>query len=284
MSQVNAADLITCSRCGSEMKKDSRYCMKCGNLNYAHQDNQFMKQYAIKDIKQGSYIAGLEQAKTLGLDVPKDVSNHEFTICLIVNLIFLGIPFLILAILSILSYNSGDMDIGSVIGFIIGACLAFIFIYGYQRMIIKAGESWVSAYVPFYGPYVLFKISLGSGWLFLLTYIPVVNFIVSIAATVNLAKKFNKSALLMLLFPFVMIPIIGFDSNTVYLFENKKELSARTLTLDPTKKTKSEKEYGKKKLIITLVVIAVLGLALWLGWDILVDLYEFFLEQLEFFK
>ena len=101
MSQVNAADLITCSRCGSEMKKDSRYCMKCGNLNYSHEDNQFMKQYAIKDIKQGSYIAGLEQAKSLGLDVPKDVSNHEFRTCFIVNAILFGIPLLLVLIIDL---------------------------------------------------------------------------------------------------------------------------------------------------------------------------------------
>ena len=31
---------IYCSRCGAEMKSTSRYCMKCGNLNYDHEDNK----------------------------------------------------------------------------------------------------------------------------------------------------------------------------------------------------------------------------------------------------
>ena len=40
------------------MKKDSRYCMKCGQLNYAHPDNESMKQYAWQSIKEGNYVSG----------------------------------------------------------------------------------------------------------------------------------------------------------------------------------------------------------------------------------
>ena len=32
-------NVIYCSRCGSEMSANSRYCMKCGNLNENHPDN-----------------------------------------------------------------------------------------------------------------------------------------------------------------------------------------------------------------------------------------------------
>lgn len=284
MSQVNAADLITCSRCGSEMKKDSRYCMKCGNLNYSHEDNQFMKQYAIKDIKQGSYIAGLEQAKSLGVDVPKDVSNHEFRTCFIVNVILFGIPLLLVLVAFILSLNGDSVNIGGIIGSLVAIGICFIESYGYQRMLIKAGQPWWSIYIPIYGQYTLFEAGMGNGLLCLLMFVPILNFIVSIMCTFALANKFSKSGWLMLFFPFVMIPLIGFDSNTAYIFTNKKELSARTLTLDPTKKTQSEKEYGRKKIVITILIVAVFGLAIWLGRDILVDLYEFFLKQLEFFK
>ena len=32
-------NIIYCSRCGAEMPANSRYCMKCGNLNEHHPDN-----------------------------------------------------------------------------------------------------------------------------------------------------------------------------------------------------------------------------------------------------
>ena len=39
---------MTCPRCGSQMNSSSRYCMKCGYLNYEHQANAQMKQYVQK--------------------------------------------------------------------------------------------------------------------------------------------------------------------------------------------------------------------------------------------
>ena len=45
---------IFCSRCGAEMKSKSRYCMKCGNLNYEHDANETMRQY-IKEEDQEAY-------------------------------------------------------------------------------------------------------------------------------------------------------------------------------------------------------------------------------------
>ena len=44
MNDNNEFKMI-CSRCGAEMKSNSRYCMKCGNLNYDHEANQGMKDY-----------------------------------------------------------------------------------------------------------------------------------------------------------------------------------------------------------------------------------------------
>ena len=45
---------IYCSRCGAEMKASSRYCMKCGNLNYDHPDNASMKKILGKEQKEAS--------------------------------------------------------------------------------------------------------------------------------------------------------------------------------------------------------------------------------------
>ncbi len=47
--------IINCSRCGAQMRNDARYCMKCGNLNYAHQENKSMQQYATNNSKDNDY-------------------------------------------------------------------------------------------------------------------------------------------------------------------------------------------------------------------------------------
>ena len=38
---------IYCAKCGAEMGSNSRYCMKCGTLNYEHEANKNMKGYMI---------------------------------------------------------------------------------------------------------------------------------------------------------------------------------------------------------------------------------------------
>lgn len=58
----------------------------------------------------------------------------------------------------------------------------------------KAGEPGWAAIVPFYNTYVLFKITYGNGWKFLLLLIPIANIYFSIVAYIKLAKAFGKSA------------------------------------------------------------------------------------------
>ena len=41
--------VVFCSKCGAEMKLSSRYCMKCGNLNYDHPLNVSMRDYVKED-------------------------------------------------------------------------------------------------------------------------------------------------------------------------------------------------------------------------------------------
>ena len=44
-------EIIYCSRCGAEVNSKSRYCMKCGNLNYNHDANENMRPYIQQDSK-----------------------------------------------------------------------------------------------------------------------------------------------------------------------------------------------------------------------------------------
>lgn len=38
-------DIIFCDRCGAEMKKNQRCCIKCGNINYSNPENASMRKF-----------------------------------------------------------------------------------------------------------------------------------------------------------------------------------------------------------------------------------------------
>ncbi len=81
--------------------------------------------------------------------------------------------------------SAGSTIISLIIAAFTVVCLWFVF--------KKAGEPGWAAIVPFYNLYVLFKITYGNGWKFLLLLIPVANIVFGIIAYVKLAKAFGKS-------------------------------------------------------------------------------------------
>jgi len=82
------------------------------------------------------------------------------------------------------------------------------------KLFEKAGvERWKSI-TPFYNSYRLCEIAMGNGLLFLLSFIPCVNFIFSIVLCLNLAKAYGKDTLfgiLMIFFTPIMYLILAFS-------------------------------------------------------------------------
>lgn len=287
-------NILICSKCGSEMKKESRYCMKCGNLNYAHPDNESMKQYAWQSIKQGHFISGanLDDKQPLSMTNAnsKSVSNaNPFRACVITNIVLhvllvVGMLFLFNMPFSLIGES---LPISIIIGVVGGVLIGFILNYSVQAMYIKAGEPWWGYYVPIYNNYIMFKIAMGNGWIFLTSLIPIVGFIIALIALYNLGKKFYKSGWLTLFFPFIMIPIIGLDKNSEY------SLLARTTTLGSTQvdakgKTQSEREYGRNKFFITALIVIIVAVVLYFAWPYLVPIFnkvwELMQETISMFK
>lgn len=94
---------------------------------------------------------------------------------------------------------TSDMDgIGAAIAgagavvYIISLAISIALLVAMWKVYVKAGEPGWAAIVPFYNNYVLFKIAMGKGILFLLMFVPFVNFIALIIAYVKLAKAFGK--------------------------------------------------------------------------------------------
>ena len=83
---------------------------------------------------------------------------------------------------------------------IISIAVAVFEIIVMWKLFTKAGKPGWAAIVPFYNLYVLFEITWGNGWLFLLTFLAIIPIVGSIAVLVimiitmvKLAKAFGKS-------------------------------------------------------------------------------------------
>ena len=276
MNQNQTEKIIFCSKCGSSMKSSSRYCMKCGNLNYEHPANAYMKQFVDRAQNNVSNVNYVQD--TTSVSYVNDTSRSYKT-CLIVNLVlFFTLP----VILFIISLFTGDVsNVFSAIGIFVMMGILFLIMYPLQRIYIKAGEPWWSVYVPYYGNYCFFRITMDSGWLFLTLLIPFVGWVVLFISIYNLGKKFGRSGWLTLFFPYVMIPIIGLEKDRISTIDRANEVDEDGIT-------KTEKEYKKNKVFKIIIILLVIGVLLYLLWPYLKIFGVWFIELLKesfnFFK
>lgn len=101
----------------------------------------------------------------------------------------------------------------SIIYAIVCIALVVLIYAGLWKTFVKAGKPGWACIVPFYNAYCLFDIAFGNGWLFLLTFVPCVSFVMMIIAYVKLAKAFGKGggfAVGLIFLPFIFIPMLGF--------------------------------------------------------------------------
>lgn len=102
----------------------------------------------------------------------------------------------------------------------IGIVITVISIAALWIVFQKAGEEGWAAIIPFYNKYVLYKITWGNGWYFLLLLIPIANIVIDIITKIKLAKAFGKgggwACGLIFLYP-VFLCITAFDKSIVYV-------------------------------------------------------------------
>ena len=79
----------------------------------------------------------------------------------------------------------------SVVTCIISLVVAIFAIVCLWKVFSKAGEPGWAAIIPLYNTYVLYKISFGNGWLFLLTFVPFVNAVVALILLFKLSSAFG---------------------------------------------------------------------------------------------
>ncbi|QDS92924.1 hypothetical protein FF011L_16790 [Roseimaritima multifibrata] len=115
--------------------------------------------------------------------------------------------------------NNGDAAagiVGAICGlviFVIYIAVLILVIAGMWKVFVKAGKPGWAAIVPIYNIIVLLEIAKRPLWWVVLFFIPLVNFIIAILVSLDVAKYFGKSQAFGLGLAFlgpIFFPILGF--------------------------------------------------------------------------
>ena len=105
------------------------------------------------------------------------------------------------------------MGAGSVIMMIIWLAVAIFMIVATWKVFVKAGRPGWAVLIPIYNTYVFLKIAGKPGWWLIWFFIPVLNLIFGIIATLAFAQSFGKGAgfaVGLIFLPIIFIPILAF--------------------------------------------------------------------------
>lgn len=209
-----------CPRCGAQMKNNQRYCMKCGALNYDHPDNKRMKNLMSEEEFEKSnkeYQENLTKPADVvefaGQKYETKTKNKKSYVDTRTALILLLVFTVALALLLYFYFYFSAL-------MIVVACL-FYFLFGFFTIALscvymKGGYSGFTPIIPFYNNFAYCDMAVGSGWMFLLLFVPIVNFFYSLYLNYQFGKSFGKSGWLTVFFPFIMIPYIAFSDTAIY--------------------------------------------------------------------
>mgnify|MGYP003476900854 CR=1 FL=1 len=104
----------------------------------------------------------------------------------------------------------------AVIGIVYFAIIIFC-IAGVWKTLVKAGQPGWACLIPFYNIYVMVEIARRPILYFVLCFIPVVNLVIIILISIDIAKRFGKSAgfgIGLTFLGFIFYPILGFGDAT----------------------------------------------------------------------
>ena len=98
---------------------------------------------------------------------------------------------------------------------ILSLAISVLTLVAMWKLFVKAGRAGWKCLIPFYNTYCLYDIAWGNGWLFLLMFVPCVNFVVGIMMLFKLAKAFGQGTGFgfgLLFLNTIFILILGFGS------------------------------------------------------------------------
>lgn len=95
----------------------------------------------------------------------------------------------------------------SLLGTICWFGLMIVIIAGYWKTFEKANKPGWASLIPFYNIYVMLEIIGRPGWWLILFFIPVVNVVVLIMLSIDMAKSFGKDTFYGVLMLWLLMPI-----------------------------------------------------------------------------
>lgn len=101
---------------------------------------------------------------------------------------------------------------------IVDIIVALLVLAGLWTTFQKANRPGWAAIIPIYNLYTLVKVAGREGWWVILYFIPLVNIVIHIIVSVDVAKAFGKSDVFgifgLWLFSFIGYPMLGFGDAT----------------------------------------------------------------------
>lgn len=117
--------------------------------------------------------------------------------------------------MSLFSASALTLADGEMAVLLVQLAIVVVIVVGFWKVFTKAGEPGWAAIIPIYNLYVLLKIAGRPWWWLILMFIPIVNLIITVVVSVDVAKSFGRSTLfgigLWLLSP-IFYCILGFGS------------------------------------------------------------------------
>lgn len=118
-----------------------------------------------------------------------------------------------------LGYPLGPFFNGPMLG--LSLVIAVIIIVGGWKMFEKAGQPGWAILIPIYNVYIMLKIAGRPWWWLVLFLIPLVNIVVSIVLSIDIAKSFGQSAAFGVILIFLLgglgYLLLGFGKNYHYV-------------------------------------------------------------------
>jgi hypothetical protein len=104
-----------------------------------------------------------------------------------------------------------------IVGLLVGAVVVVFMIAALWKVFSKAGRPGWAAIIPIYNTYVLCKVAGRPGWWVILYIVPLVNIVISIIVSIDVAKAFGKGGafgfFLLWLIPIIGYPMLGFGND-----------------------------------------------------------------------
>lgn len=126
---------------------------------------------------------------------------------------------------------SGAVDTGMALGmlaFVSVFGLAIYLLYGFclGKILEKAGKPLWTGFVPLYNWLMIIEVVGRPSWWIIGCLIPGVNVVFNILLYIDLAKSYGKDTgygILLILFNFVMIPMMAFSDDVRYVGPSAKQ-------------------------------------------------------------